>query len=78
MTMMDEWDVRRAELIYMDRLAEAEKERLIRLIPRPPRPPSALRVRCGQLLVRLGERLAGMATPHTHESQPLRESEGTA
>lgn len=71
--MMDERDIRVAELIYMDRLAEAEQERLIRRT-RPPGRPSVLRVRCGQLLVRLGERVAGMAA-HTHEAGRLQESE---
>jgi hypothetical protein len=72
--MYNECDFRVAELMYMERLAEAEQDRLLRQVPRPPVRASVLRVRCGQLLVHLGERLAGM-TAHPHEHRRLHESE---
>jgi hypothetical protein len=75
--MYNECDFRVVELMYMERLAEAEQDRLLRQVPRPPARPSALRIRCGQLLVRLGERVAGV-TIHTHEHRRLHESESAA
>jgi hypothetical protein len=75
--MYDERDIRVAELIYMDLLAEAEHERLLQQLPRRPARISALRVRCGQLLMHLGERMAGM-TVHPHEHRRLHERESAA